>query len=55
MIYMYVYFYLPLCKRKQEVTEVHYQVGMRAEVEYEALDTYGGGNSYKEGAARTLP
>lgn len=30
----------PLCRRKQRVTEVHCQVGMRAEVKYGLLATY---------------
>lgn len=45
----------PLYRRKQEITAVHFQVGMRAEIWYMILDTYGGGNCNKEEAAGTLP
>lgn len=44
----------PLSKRQQKVTEIHCQVGMRVEVEYGVLSSYGRGNCNKEGAAGTL-
>lgn len=54
MIYMYVYFYLASFQKEQEITEVHCQVGVKAEVEWGVPDIYGEGNCNKEGAARTL-
>ena len=45
----------PLCRRKQRVTEVHCQVGMRAGVKYGLLAAYGGGHCKKKRTAGTLP
>lgn len=50
---MYVYFYPTHSKRKHELSEVHCQVGLRAEVR--VLDTCGEENCSKEGAAGILP
>lgn len=44
---MYVYFYPAPFQKEQEITEVHCQVGMRAEVECGVLGIYGEGNAIK--------